>query len=47
MAPRLLPAQYIYTLRFVGGLWSYNSGVIEHIGDPYAALPSLHVVWAG
>jgi len=48
MPPRLFPATYGYidTLHSVGGLWSYNAGVLEHISDPYAAMPSLHVVWA-
>ena len=48
MPPRLLPASYGYTdtLARVGGLWSYNGGVIEHIADPYAAMPSLHIAWA-
>ena len=48
MPPRLLPPSYGYvdTLHVVGGLWSYNDGVLEHISDPYAAMPSLHLVWA-
>lgn len=48
MPPRLLPAHYgfIDTLSTVGGLWSYRTPVIEHISDPFAAMPSLHVVWA-
>ncbi len=48
MPPRLLPPSYGYvdTLHTVGGLWSYNAGVLEHISDPYAAMPSLHMVWA-
>ena len=48
MPPRLFPASYGYvdTLHAVGGLWSYNAGALEHISDPYAAMPSLHVVWA-
>lgn len=48
MPPRLLPVQYGYqdTLATVGGLWSYNHGVVEHISDPFAAMPSLHVAWA-
>jgi hypothetical protein len=48
MPPRLFPASYGYidTLHSVGGLWSYNAGVLEHISDPYAAMPSLHIVWA-
>ena len=48
MPPRLLPAPFGYqdTMATVGGLWSYNRGVIEHIADPYAAMPSLHIGWA-
>ncbi len=48
MPPRLMPpgANTVDTLAVVGGLWSYNNGVIEHISDPFAAMPSLHVVWA-
>ena len=48
MPPRLLPTSYGYTdtLARIGGLWSYNGGVIEHIADPYAAMPSLHIAWA-
>jgi membrane-associated phospholipid phosphatase len=48
MPPRLMPAgvKTIDTMDAVGGLWSYNHGVIEHISDPYAAMPSLHIVWA-
>lgn len=48
MPPRLLPSRFGYqdTMATVGGLWSYNRGVIEHIADPYAAMPSLHIGWA-
>lgn len=48
MPPRLMPpsVKTIDTLDAVGGLWSYNHGVLEHISDPFAAMPSLHVVWA-
>ncbi len=48
MPPRLMPpgVNTIDTLAVVGGLWSYNNGVLEHITDPFAAMPSLHVVWA-
>lgn len=48
MPPRLFPSSYGYvdTLHAIGGLWSYNAGVLEHISDPYAAMPSLHIVWA-
>ena len=49
MPPRLLPAPYatVDTLHVYGGLWSYDDGSLERIADPYAALPSLHLVWAG
>lgn len=48
MPPRLMPpsVKTIDTLDAVGGLWSYNHGVLEHISDPFAAMPSLHVMWA-
>jgi hypothetical protein len=52
MPPRLLkdPVTHhtltVDTLDKVGGLWSYNHGVLEHISDPYAPLPSLHLGWA-
>ena len=48
MPPRLMPAgiQTQDTMDTVGSLWSYNHGVLEHISDPYAAMPSLHIVWA-
>ena len=48
MPPRLMPpgVKTIDTLAVVGGLWSYNNGVLEHISDPFAAMPSLHVMWA-
>ena len=34
------------TLSKIGGLWSYNHGVIEHISDPFAPMPSLHLGWS-
>lgn len=34
------------TLEKIGGLWSYNHGVLEHISDPFAPMPSLHLAWA-
>ncbi|HEX3907198.1 MAG TPA: phosphatase PAP2 family protein [Mycobacteriales bacterium] len=48
MPPRLMPpgVKTVDTNEVIGGLWSYNHGVIEHISDPYAALPSLHIVWS-
>jgi membrane-associated phospholipid phosphatase len=48
MPPRLMPpgVKTVDTNEVIGGLWSYNHGVIEHIADPYAAMPSLHIVWS-
>jgi hypothetical protein len=48
MPPRLLPGGEgtIDTLDRIGGLWSYNHGVLEHISDPYAPMPSLHLAWS-
>ena len=34
------------TLSKIGGLWNYNHGVIEHISDPFAPMPSLHLGWS-
>lgn len=46
--PRLMPPplRTVDTLETVGGVWSYDHGVLEHISDPYAAMPSLHLGWA-
>lgn len=46
--PRLMPPPLatVDTLATVGGVWSYDHGVLERISDPYAAMPSLHVAWA-
>lgn len=48
MPPRLMPAgvKTQDTMDTVGSLWSYNHGVLEHISDPFAPMPSLHLVWA-
>jgi hypothetical protein len=51
MPPRLLEDSNghtitVDTLDKVGGLWSYNHGVIERISDGYAPMPSLHLGWA-
>jgi hypothetical protein len=48
MPPRLMPPgiKTQDTMDTVGGLWSYNHGVLEHISDPFAPMPSLHLVWA-
>ena len=49
MPPRLLPDHpaLIDTLSEIGGFWSFETPAIERIADPYAAMPSLHLVWAG
>ena len=48
MPPRLMTGAQatVDTLATVGGVWSYDHGVLERISDPYAALPSLHLAWA-
>jgi hypothetical protein len=37
LPPRMLPPTYGFqdTLHSLGGLWSFNSGVVEHISDPF------------
>lgn len=49
MPPRLLPEVYgfVDTLRVVGGLWSFESGAVAKVSNPYAAMPSLHMAWSG
>ena len=49
MPPRLLPESYgfVDTLRVVGGLWSFESGAVAKVSNPYAAMPSLHMAWSG
>jgi hypothetical protein len=46
--PRVFPVgeRTVDTLDVVGGLWSYNHGVLERISDPFAPMPSLHLAWA-
>jgi PAP2 superfamily len=46
--PRLLPASYglVDTWTRVGGIDASRPPRIEHISDPFAAMPSLHVAWA-
>ena len=48
MPPRLMPPgiKTQDTMDTVGSLWSYNHGVLEHISDPFAPMPSLHLVWS-
>jgi hypothetical protein len=46
--PRLLPPSYgmVDTWSAVGGIAARTPPRIEHISDPFAAMPSLHVAWA-
>lgn len=48
--PRLMPPESglstVDTLATFGGLVPYDHGVLEHIADPLAAMPSLHLAWA-
>lgn len=47
--PRMMPPEQgrtVDTLAEIGGVWSYDHGVLERISDPFAAMPSLHMVWA-
>jgi hypothetical protein len=51
MPPRLLKDSSGHTITVdsldkIGGLWSYNHGVIERISDGYAPMPSLHLGWS-
>lgn len=51
MPPRLLDEHglhygFVDTLQTVGGLWSFDSGTMAKISNPYAAMPSLHFAWS-
>ena len=56
MPPRLLgncrevgaciDSPYIDTMAEYGGLWSFDSGLMESLSNQYAAMPSLHFAWA-
>ncbi|MBM3675686.1 MAG: phosphatase PAP2 family protein [Actinobacteria bacterium] len=48
MPPRLLPETYGYvdTLAKYPTLWAFNSGAIKSIANQFAAMPSIHCVWA-
>lgn len=48
MPPRLLPASYGYldTLAQYPTFWSFNSEQFAAISNQYAAMPSVHVIWA-
>lgn len=49
MPPRLLPAAYRFvdTMRIYRGAGSLDRVLLTDVGDLYAAMPSLHVAWAG
>lgn len=47
MPPRLMADHgFVDTLRYVGGLWSFDSGPMAKVSNQYAAMPSLHFAWA-
>lgn len=48
MPPRLLPETYgfVDTLAQYPTFWSFNSGAVREISNQYAAMPSVHCVWA-
>jgi len=37
---------YVDTVAELGGLWSFDSGMMENLSNQYAAMPSLHFAWA-
>lgn len=49
MPPRLLPASYgfVDTLNVVGGAGRFDAALMKNAGNLYAAMPSLHLAWAG
>ena len=56
MPPRLLgncrpvgacvESPFLDTMAEYGGLWSFDSGLMESFSNQYAAMPSLHFAWA-
>lgn len=55
MPPRLLDSyplnwdlqfRFQDTLEVLPNLWSFNTGPVKHVGNPYAAMPSLHFGWS-
>jgi hypothetical protein len=46
--PRLLPSSYhvVDTWSKIGGIAGRNPPRLEHISDPFASMPSLHVAWS-
>lgn len=49
LPPRLLPAAYRFvdTMKVYKGAGSLDQVLLTDVGDLYAAMPSLHVAWAG
>lgn len=37
---------FVDTVAELGGLWSFDSGMMENLSNQYAAMPSLHFAWA-
>jgi hypothetical protein len=48
MPPRLLPSSYgfVDTLDKYPTFWSFKRGAVNKISNQYAAMPSVHCVWA-
>jgi PAP2 superfamily len=48
MPPRLLPSHYgfVDTLAKYPTIWSFDSGAVSRISNQYAAMPSVHCIWA-
>jgi hypothetical protein len=48
MPPRLMPESYgfVDTLAKYPTFWSFNSGAVSKISNQFAAMPSVHCVWA-
>lgn len=48
MPPRLLPAHFgfVDTLEKFPTFWSFKRGAINRISNQYAAMPSVHCIWA-
>lgn len=48
MPPRLLPETYgfVDTLARYPTFWSFNSGAVSKISNQFAAMPSVHCIWA-
>jgi hypothetical protein len=48
MPPRLLPASFgfVDTLDVYPTFWSFQRGAVNEISNQYAAMPSVHCIWA-